>query len=95
MSSPKKLACKVTLRQVFICLMPRTLPPPLTHCIRVYSIFIHKGKVGGGELNQREEGRGNSSQSWIENTNITDCTSSLHTLINTCRKVPLQVSFFR
>jgi hypothetical protein len=65
-------------------------PLPLKHCIRVYSILIHRGK--GGELNQREgkgwgrftknvklrEGeRGNSSQSWVENTNMTDCISSL------------------
>jgi hypothetical protein len=33
-----QLTCKGTLQQVFICL--RT-PPPLTHCIRVYSILIH------------------------------------------------------
>jgi hypothetical protein len=37
------------LRQVFICLRPRTPPPPThTHCIRVYSILLHTGK-GGGE----------------------------------------------
>jgi hypothetical protein len=31
-------------------------PPPLTHCIRVYSILIHKGKdQKGRELNQRED----------------------------------------
>ncbi len=30
------------------------MPPPLTHCIRVYSILIHTGKEGGmGELNQK------------------------------------------
>ncbi len=44
-----KLTYKGTLWQVFICLPE---PPPLTHCIRVYSILIHTGKVG--ELNQRE-----------------------------------------
>ncbi len=42
---PKKLACKGTLRQVFICLRPRT---PYTHCIRVYSILIHTEKRGRG-----------------------------------------------
>ncbi len=51
-----------------------------THCIRVYSILIRTGK-GGGEMNQREGKGGNSSQSWVENTNMT------------CRKVPLQVNF--
>ncbi len=40
MSSPKKLACKGNLRQVFICLWPRTQYPfPPTHCVLyVYSI---------------------------------------------------------
>ncbi len=47
----------------------------------------------GGELNQREGQRGKSSQSWVKNTNMTDWISSLLTLINTCRKVPLQVNF--
>jgi hypothetical protein len=40
-----------------------------------------------------EEERGNISQSWMENTNMTDFISSLYTLINTFREVPLQVSF--
>jgi hypothetical protein len=49
----KKLACKGTLRQVFICLKLRSLSPPplLTHCTvckRVCSILIHTGKGGGG-----------------------------------------------
>ncbi len=34
----KELKCIWTLRQVFICLRPRT------HCIRVYSILIHTEK---------------------------------------------------
>ncbi len=44
MSSSKIL----TLRQVFICLKSRTPypPPPVTHCIIVYSILIHTGKRG-------------------------------------------------
>jgi hypothetical protein len=41
----KKLTCKGTLRQVFICLRPRTpYPHPLHNahcCIHVYSIRIH------------------------------------------------------
>ncbi len=32
---------------------------------------------------------------WVENTNMTGCISTLYTLINTCRKVPLQVNFCR
>ncbi len=38
------------------------------------------------KLNQREGQRGNSSQSWVENTNMTGCISSLKT-------VPLWVTF--
>jgi hypothetical protein len=41
-------------------------PTPLTHCIHVSSILINTEK-GGGELNQREGKRGNSSLSWVEN----------------------------
>jgi hypothetical protein len=80
MSLSKKLTCKMTLRQVFICLMPRTRTPLLTHCIRVYGILNYlftQGREEGGELNQREGERGNSSQSWVENTNMNDCISSL------------------
>jgi hypothetical protein len=46
----RKLTCKGTLRHVFICLRPRiSYPPPLVHCMRVYSILIHKGNGEGGE----------------------------------------------
>jgi hypothetical protein len=60
-------------------------PPSQPHIL-----YFDTGE-GGGELNQREGG--NSSQSWVENTSITDCFSSLLTLINNCRKVPLLVIF--
>ncbi len=43
----KKLTCEGILWQVFICLRPRTLYPPLTHCVRVYSILTHRGKGRG------------------------------------------------
>jgi hypothetical protein len=92
----KKLTYKGTLRQVFICLMPRTPyppPPPPTHFIRIYVQFTFSYREGKrGESWTRE--KGNSSQSWIENTIMTDCISSLKILINTCRKVPLQINFF-
>ncbi len=62
MSSSKKMTCKGTLLQVFICLRTRTTypsPPPLTHCISVYSIQIYTGKEGrGGETLTREKVRG-------------------------------------
>ncbi len=85
-------ACrKIRLRQVFICLRPRTPLPPhiLYKCIQ-YS-YSHRD---GGRVNQSEGYWGNSSQSWVENANMTDCMSSLKTLINTCRKVPLKMTTF-
>jgi hypothetical protein len=41
------------------------------------SILIHTGKGGRGELNQRDRERGKSSNNRVENTNMTDCISSL------------------
>jgi hypothetical protein len=43
------------------------------------SVLIHtwKGEWGGGELTQREGEWGSRSQSWVENTNMTDCTHCL------------------
>jgi hypothetical protein len=41
----------------------------------VYLFTQGRGEVG--ELNQREGERGKSSQSWVENTYMTDCISSL------------------
>jgi hypothetical protein len=43
-------------------------PLPATHCL--YILYIDTGKRGRD--NQREGYRGNSSQSWVENTNMTD-----------------------
>ncbi len=75
MSLSKKLTCTRTLRQVFICLMPRTL---LLHTVYVYTVYLFtQGREKGGEINQREGERGKGSQSWVENTNMTDCISSL------------------
>jgi hypothetical protein len=55
-------------------------PPPISHftlqtCIKY--TYSHREGGRGWEMNQREGERGNSSQSWIENTNITGCTSIL------------------
>jgi hypothetical protein len=61
-TSKKKLTCKGTVRQVFICLRPRTpYPPPLTHCIRVYGyvLYTYLLREGGeGESETREKIRG-------------------------------------
>jgi hypothetical protein len=89
----KKLTCKGTLQQVFICLRLRISPPPL-HIVYVNTVYLFTdGRGGGGELSLREGQRRNSSQSWVEKANMIDCISSLSTLINTCRKVPLQGNF--
>jgi hypothetical protein len=49
----KVLTCKVTLRQVFICLRPRTpySPPPYTLYLYVQNIYSHREGERGGELN--------------------------------------------
>ncbi len=83
-----KFTCKGTLRQVFICLWPKTPGTPYL----VY-ILIHTER-GWGELIQIKGQRGNSSQSLIDNTKITDCISFLKTLINTRLKDPLQMTTF-
>jgi hypothetical protein len=77
----KKLICKGTLQRDFAAVVylseaqnPVQPPPPLQS---VYVYTVHTGKGGGGDLNQREGERGNSSPSWFKNTNVTDCTSSL------------------
>jgi hypothetical protein len=44
----------------------------------------------GPELNQREDERGSKSQSWVENTNMTECTQEIGYLqsINTDKHLP-------
>jgi hypothetical protein len=66
--------------------------PPLTH-----SILIHTGKGGeeGGRIEPERRLEGQKLTKLGRNTNMTDCTSSLWTIINTCRKVPLHDNFFR
>ncbi len=50
--------------------------PPNTLYTCIHCILIRTGK-GGGDLKRRGDYRGNSSQSWVENTNMTDCIFSL------------------
>ncbi len=81
MSLSKKLTCKGTLLQVFylseapsLPMTPYTTPYTLYTC-KVFCILIHTRK--GGEIT-REIVRGASVfRSRVENTNITDCISSL------------------
>jgi hypothetical protein len=56
---------------------PYSIPPPYTpHTCTQYT-YSHWEGGEGGELNQREGEGNNSSQIWVENTNMTDCISSL------------------
>jgi hypothetical protein len=48
----------------------------------VYKVYLFtQGRGEGGELNQREGEKGNTgeyrSQSWVENTNMTECTQEI------------------
>ncbi len=60
---------------VYLSEVQNHIPHPSTHCIRVYTIqytYPHR-EVGEGESSTREKGRGgNSSQTWVENSNMTD-----------------------
>ncbi len=68
-------------------------PHPLQTIQCLCILYFDTGGGGDGRLNQREGWRYTNSQSWKENTNMTDCISSLKTLVNTSRKVPLLVNF--
>ncbi len=92
----KKLTCKGTLRHVFVCLTSRApYPPPLTHCIRVYSIHNHTGKGGRWRVEPERRERGNTGEykyhSRVENTNMTEWTQEIRYLqsITTDRSILL------
>ncbi len=67
----------VKLMQNMVSSRSQHPPPPPSHTLSVYIVFDTGKGGGGGELNQREGQMGNSSQSWVENTNMSDCISSL------------------
>ncbi len=52
---------------------------------------LTKGRVGGGRGEPERRLRGET----VHDHNMTDFFAILQTLINTCRKVPLQVNFFK
>jgi hypothetical protein len=78
MSSSKKIDLWRGLCGTSRCLSvwgpePHTSPPSTT--VYVYTVYVFtQGR--GGEWNHREGERGNSSQSWVENTNMTDSINS-------------------
>jgi hypothetical protein len=64
----------------------------------VYTVYllIHTGKGERGRDGTKEKVReATVYKARSKNTSMTDCISSLKTLINTCRRVPLQVIYFR
>ncbi len=88
----KKLTCKGTLRQLFICVRPKPPPrppPPLYTCIQ----YIYSQREGGRGVSWTREKRrgttvhkaGSKIRIWLH----AGCISSLLSLINTCRKVNL------
>jgi hypothetical protein len=83
----KKLTCKGTLGQVFICRRPRTPYPPPLHIVYVYTVLINTGQ-GRGESCTREKG----IWACVENTNMTNQS------INSDKHLPqspLKGNFFR
>jgi hypothetical protein len=82
----KKLTCKGTLLEVFICLRPRTP----AHSIRVYGIIIHTGKgEGRGRVEpERRFTKAGPKIPKLQYLQSLNCDKS-------CRKVPLQVNFLR
>ncbi len=60
----------------------------------MFTVYLFTQERGRGERGESEPERrldGYSSQSWVESINMANYISSL---INTCRKVPLQVNIF-
>ncbi len=62
-------------------------PPPYTAYVYTLYLFTEERGENVGEWNQREDWRGNSSQSWVENTNMTDCLSIYKLWETPARKV--------
>ncbi len=72
-----------------------SIPLPPLHIGYVYTcirtVYLFTGMAGEGGRDEPE--RRLEGASWVENSNMSDCISSLWTLINICRKVPSQVNF--
>ncbi len=60
-------------------------PPPHSHTLSAYTwvLYVCKGGEGSGEVREKVEGQ--QFTRGVENTNITDCISSLYTLLNTSK----------
>jgi hypothetical protein len=78
MSSSKKFTCKGDFAACVYLAEDQNLIPPPFHT--VYDTYLHREVEG--ELNQREGERGNLQgrvqiTSWVENTNMTECTQEI------------------
>jgi hypothetical protein len=60
---------------VYLSEAPNHLPPPVTHCMNTYLCTYSHMEGGVGEPVRRLEGRYFTRR--VENTNMTDCLSSL------------------
>ncbi len=88
MSSSKKMTWKVTLRQLFICLSPPS-PSHSVYATILIPVLIHTGKGGGLQQGRAQITKlGWKIPTW-RNPRKKLAISSLWTLINTCRKVPI------
>jgi hypothetical protein len=90
MYSSKKITCKGTLRQVFICLS--CTPPPL-HNVQYTYMYLFTLRRGGGRVQPKKSLERQHFTKMGRKKNMSECISSLSNLINTNRKVPLQVIF--
>ncbi len=71
--SSSKIAAGVYLSEA-----QNLIPPPLYIVFTCMQYtYSQRDRGRGRELNQRECQRGNGAQSWVENTNMTDCICSL------------------
>jgi hypothetical protein len=76
MSSSKKMTCKGNLRQVFICLS-YTTTPLVTYCIRTCTYSCREWGGVGESLTREKVRWATVTHSWVENTIMIECISSL------------------
>jgi hypothetical protein len=63
---------------VYLSESQNSITPRPLHNVYMYTVyFFTQGKGGGGFELEKSGERGNISQSWVKNTNMTDCISSL------------------
>jgi hypothetical protein len=97
MSSSKNLPYKRDFAAgVYLCLKSRApyLPPTCIH-YTVYLFTQGRERWGGGRVEPQR--RFNSSQSWVENTNMTDCIYTLQSINSEkhLKQSPFTGQFFR